>query len=116
MKHGGIATILAKIRSHFWIPKVRQIVQKIIRRCLICRRYSAKSEDQHASQLPEDRIAQTPPFYTSGVDFVGPIYVKNLKECRTRICTYYDYGILFDGFQTVHFQKRKLLDNVFGQC
>ncbi|GBN70409.1 hypothetical protein AVEN_118910-1, partial [Araneus ventricosus] len=79
MKHGGIATTLAKIRSRFWIPKDRQIVQKIIRRCLICRRYSAKSADQLTSQLPEDRIAQTPPFYSSGVDFAGPIYVKNLE-------------------------------------
>ncbi|GBN80002.1 hypothetical protein AVEN_183721-1, partial [Araneus ventricosus] len=56
MKHGGIATTLAKIRSRFWIPKGHQIVQKIIKRCLICRRYSAKSADQLTSQLPEDRI------------------------------------------------------------
>ncbi|GBL95284.1 hypothetical protein AVEN_37737-1 [Araneus ventricosus] len=57
----------------------RQIVQKIIKGCLICRGYSAKSADQLASQLPEVRIAQTPPFYTCGVDFAGPIYVKNLE-------------------------------------
>ncbi|GBM76640.1 hypothetical protein AVEN_234859-1 [Araneus ventricosus] len=82
MKNGGIVTTLAKIRSRFWIPKGRQIVQKIIRRCLICRRYSAKSADQLTSQLPEDRIAQTPPFYSSGVDFTGPIYVKNLERMQ----------------------------------
>ncbi|GBM41749.1 hypothetical protein AVEN_173144-1 [Araneus ventricosus] len=62
MKHGGITTTLEKIRSRFWVPKGRQIVQKIIRRCLICKRYSAKSADQLTSQLPEDIIAQTPPF------------------------------------------------------
>ncbi|GBN83053.1 hypothetical protein AVEN_39404-1 [Araneus ventricosus] len=79
MKHKGSSTTLADTRSHFWIPKGRQIVQKIIRRCLICRSYSAKSADQLTSQLPEDRIAQTPPFYTGGVDFAGLIYMKHLE-------------------------------------
>ncbi|GBO10622.1 hypothetical protein AVEN_97487-1 [Araneus ventricosus] len=113
MKHGRIATTLAKIRSRFWIPEGRQIVQKIIRKCLISKRYSAKSADQLASQLPEDKIAQTPPFYTCSVDFAGPIYVKNLerdaeilyrfvymryyKSSESRTCTYHDYGIFFNG-------------------
>ncbi|GBL87047.1 hypothetical protein AVEN_218747-1 [Araneus ventricosus] len=51
----------------------------MIRRCLACKRYSAKSENQLTSQLPDDIIAQTPPFYTCGVDLAGPIYVKNFE-------------------------------------
>ncbi|GFV54376.1 integrase catalytic domain-containing protein [Trichonephila clavipes] len=30
--------------------------------------------------LPRDRIEQSPPFAVTGLDFAGPIYVKNSKE------------------------------------
>ncbi|KFM62154.1 hypothetical protein X975_06179, partial [Stegodyphus mimosarum] len=79
MMHGGVATTLAEIRSRFWIPKGRQFVKKVINKCLICKKYSLKSADQTTSQLPEDRINETPPFYVCGVDFAGPIYVKNVE-------------------------------------
>ncbi|GFQ71382.1 hypothetical protein TNCT_524541 [Trichonephila clavata] len=30
--------------------------------------------------LPRDRIEQSPPFAVTGLDFAGPIFVKNSKE------------------------------------
>ncbi|GFY20313.1 integrase catalytic domain-containing protein [Trichonephila clavipes] len=35
---------------------------------------------QIMAPLPRDRIEQYPPFAVTGLDFAGPIYVKNSKE------------------------------------
>lgn len=40
------------------------------------KKYSVKPADQITSHLPHDTINQTPPFFKSGIDFAGAIYVK----------------------------------------
>ncbi|GFR16181.1 integrase catalytic domain-containing protein [Trichonephila clavata] len=60
--HGGTASTLAQVRSNYWIPKGRQLVKKVLRNCLICKKYLAKPIDQLTSPLPSDCINQTPAF------------------------------------------------------
>lgn len=74
--HSGIESTLVQIRRRFWIPKGRQLVKKVISKCLTCRRYTAKPSHQLSGQVPKDRISETPPFTVIGTDFAGPIYVK----------------------------------------
>ena len=80
--HGGVDFTLTKIRSRFWIPKGRQLIKSVIRRCIICRKYSAKPANQMTAPLPEDRSSEAPPFSVCGVDFAGPTYVKVFKEIQ----------------------------------
>ncbi|XP_054721896.1 uncharacterized protein LOC129231540 [Uloborus diversus] len=80
--HGGTSATLAKIRSRFWIPKGRQLIKKIIKNCLICQKYLAKPADQMTEPLPKDRIQESPPFSNCGIDFAGPVYVKNYKDMQ----------------------------------
>ncbi|GFT86752.1 integrase catalytic domain-containing protein [Nephila pilipes] len=44
--HSGVTTTLVILRRKFWIPKGRQLVKKIIKKCLICRKYSLKPANQ----------------------------------------------------------------------
>ncbi|GFS98057.1 uncharacterized protein NPIL_306831 [Nephila pilipes] len=37
--HGGVSAILDKIRSRYWVPKGRQIVKRVLKDCLLCRKY-----------------------------------------------------------------------------
>ena len=41
--HNGVRETLTQIRSKYWIVKGRQVVKKIIARCLICKRLEGKS-------------------------------------------------------------------------
>ncbi|GFW46644.1 integrase catalytic domain-containing protein [Trichonephila clavipes] len=73
--HGEVTLTLSQIRRKYWIPQGRQLIRKIINRCVACK-YSVKPADQLSGQLPHDRISQSLPFTVIGVDFTGPVYVK----------------------------------------
>ena len=51
-------------------------MKNVIHNCLICRKYAAKPSTQLTGQIPRDRLNETPPFYTTEIDFTGPVYVK----------------------------------------
>ncbi|GFU79682.1 uncharacterized protein TNCV_4036891 [Trichonephila clavipes] len=43
---------LANIRNSFWIPSARNVVRKILRTCITCRKVSAKDSQQLMDDLP----------------------------------------------------------------
>ena len=65
-------------------------VRKVLNNCVVCRKCSARSEQQYMSNLPADRLQRhKPPFSHVGTDYFGPLVVKVKKsECKR-------YGCLF---------------------
>ncbi|GFX24301.1 integrase catalytic domain-containing protein [Trichonephila clavipes] len=78
----GVSATLTQLQKKYWIPKGRQLVKTMIRICLVCKKYSAKPADQLSGQLPRDRITQSPPFQSVGIDFTGAILVKDNQGTR----------------------------------
>jgi len=75
--HNGSRETLAELRSRFWIVKGRQVVRKVLSRCVICKRI----EGQHyaippAAPLPQFRVEGSPAITNTGIDFAGPLFVK----------------------------------------
>ena len=52
----------------------KQLVKSKVARCIVCKRFKARAGQQ--VPLPKDRITESPPFKVTGVDFAGPLYVK----------------------------------------
>ncbi|GFX24270.1 uncharacterized protein TNCV_1366491 [Trichonephila clavipes] len=52
----GAEATLANIRNSFWIPSVRNVVRKILRTCITCRKVSAKGSQQLMADLPAARV------------------------------------------------------------
>ena len=82
--HGGIKDTLTEIRSKYWLVKGRQFVRKIIHHCVIC----CKVEGPHfravlPPPLPAFRVNEAPPFLYCGVDFAGPLYIKEDHESES---------------------------------
>ena len=72
---------MASIRENWWVPQLRSKVKKAIKKCNVCKIYSAKPYGPPATlQLPEFRTEAGRPFEVTGVDFAGPLVHKIRKK------------------------------------
>jgi hypothetical protein len=92
MWHSGISNTLAELRSKYWVPQGRQVVKRIVHNCTICRRFQGKQYDAPPPPpLPPMRVDEKPPFSYVGVDFAGPLYVRESISADLKkvwICMY----------------------------
>ena len=76
--HNGVKETLTELRSRFWIVRGRQFVRKVLHGCRECKRHEGKpyaAPDPPA--LPSFRTSVDRPFTYTGIDFAGPLYVKD---------------------------------------
>lgn len=85
--HGGLKETLTEIRSRYWLVKGRQFIRKVIHQCFVCKRFTSKPYiGPPPPPLPPMRVQEAPPFAHIGVDFAGPLYVKDVD--KVWICLY----------------------------
>ena len=77
--HNGVRQTFTEFRSSYWIPKAKSFVKKILYHCTVCRRFNSRSYDYPKSpNLPSIRLRGDVTFSGTGVDYLGPIYCKNV--------------------------------------
>ena len=72
--HLGTAKMMAAIMENWWIPKLRSLVKKTVRKCNICKVFSARP-----LPCPAFRSEMSRPFQHAGVDFAGPLVYRQRK-------------------------------------
>ncbi|MES9884883.1 MAG: hypothetical protein ABW185_28910, partial [Sedimenticola sp.] len=86
--HAGVSQTLSHTRQKYWIPQGRQCVKGVLRTCKTCQRYEGgpyKMPEMPA--LPKDRVTVSPPFTKTGLDYLGPLYVKTQSGTKnTWVC------------------------------
>ncbi|KAI2646060.1 Transposon Tf2-9 polyprotein [Labeo rohita] len=88
--HCGKNQILSKLRQRFWIVHANSAARRLVRNCLICRRWNAPVMEQKMADLPLSRLTcDSPPFTCVGTDYFGPVEVKRGRSLVKR------YGVLF---------------------
>ena len=79
--HLGVSNIMTAVRETWWIPKLREKVNKAIHKCDVCRLYPTKPfEAQVTAKMPSFRTEGSRPFEVTGLDFAGPVYYRILKN------------------------------------
>ena len=77
--HNGVAETLVQLRSKYWVVKGRQTVKKILSKCVVCKKLKGRPYGVPPTpQLPEFILSDDFAFSSIGVDFAGPIYVKDV--------------------------------------
>ena len=74
--HCGPSVLLSSTGNQFHIVGARRLARAVCRRCVTCRRVSAKTQSQTMGQLPAPRVTPNPPFTITGVDYAGPFILK----------------------------------------
>ncbi|XP_044010171.1 uncharacterized protein LOC122853816 [Aphidius gifuensis] len=75
--HGGTQLTLGHMRQHYWIIGGRASVKAHILRCVECARQRGIRAHQLLGQLPLSRVTPTRAFEHTGIDYAGPIILKN---------------------------------------
>ncbi|VDL79218.1 unnamed protein product [Nippostrongylus brasiliensis] len=82
---------MCRVREEYWIPQLRTEATKIIRRCVNCQKLNNlpfKYPEQ--SHLPERLVTRSRPIAHVGLDYFGPLLVKNedqVSKCYGCIIT-----------------------------
>ena len=74
--HAGPTLLTASLSRQFHIIGCRKIVRSITRSCVTCRRKSSRPQPPIMGQLPMERITPDAVFDKVGIDYAGPIYIK----------------------------------------
>ncbi|XP_064635216.1 uncharacterized protein LOC135492597 [Lineus longissimus] len=89
--HGGQLRTVTEIRRSYWIIGDMKLASAIIKDCKICIRNNAQALQTLMADLPLCRLKPfTPAFFTTFVDYLGPINVKLNRNTVSR-----GYGALF---------------------
>lgn len=85
MLHSGVSQTLSNIRYNYWIPQGRAVVRSVLRSCLVCRRHEGGPYKMPPMPpLPKSRVRSAIPFSRTGLDYLGPMFIKSgeeLKKC-----------------------------------
>lgn len=104
--HVGMQQVLATLREKFWILHGPSTVKSVIRHCLTCQKHNSPLLSQQMAPLLEQQTTpDKPPFSFVGIDYFGPLNVKQGRTVAKR------YGVVFTCLTTraVHFEVAQSL-------
>ncbi|XP_076095349.1 uncharacterized protein LOC143066242 [Mytilus galloprovincialis] len=79
--HTGVGQTITHIWQSYWIPAIRQCVNSVLRKCIQCQKIIGKPYNSpEPPPLPKDRVKDTIPFCTTGIDFAGPLHINTTAK------------------------------------
>lgn len=92
--HCGAQQLLACVRQRFWPVSGGVVAKQIVHNCVRCFKAHPISYNPLMGNLPPERLQfNTPAFYNTGLDYAGPILIKdrstrNAKMIKSYICLF----------------------------
>ena len=83
--HSGVSQTLSQFRYKYWLPRGRATVSSVLRNCTVCRRHEGGPYKMPVmAPLPKTRVTSAVPFSRTGLDYLGPLYIKT-KEGQRKV-------------------------------
>lgn len=106
--HGGAQLTMQYLRQQYWIVGMGILVNSVIHQCVICARYRQATARQLMSDIPRMRLIPGPAFESCGVDYAGPI---KIKESRNITNDAYIAVFICMKYKAVHLELVSALDS-----
>ena len=86
--HAGTSHTLSQMRYIYWIPQGRATIKAVIYQCGVCRKCNCGPHKMpKLADWSKEKISKATPFMYTGLDYIGPFYVKENKE-KVWICIF----------------------------
>lgn len=102
--HSGIQSTLYNIRHRFWLLDGKNQVRRIVRRCLNCIRHRPVLLHGKMADLPSARVSDSAAFSHVGVDYFGPVFIKEKKFRNRTIIKAYGCVFICMATKAVHLE------------
>jgi hypothetical protein len=88
--HSGVSQTLSRLRHQYWVIQGRATVKKVLNSCFMCRKVEGGPyEMPKMAPLPRKRVSESTPFTQTGVDYLGPLAIKENSEIsKVWICLF----------------------------
>ena len=96
--HSGYTTCQALIQKRWWILSLRSLLKSKIFHCLPCYKLKTKPANPFMADLPPARVQVSSPFHVTGLDYFGPLELKESQRKNAR--SYKAWGLIFVCFAT----------------
>ncbi|GJQ71474.1 hypothetical protein Trydic_g13553 [Trypoxylus dichotomus] len=96
--HAGTQQTIAAIRTKYWPVSLRNSVKAAIKTCVTCFKAKPTNAEYIMDNLPERRVTPAKPFENIGVDYFGPIYIRESMKRKANLVK--SYGAIFVCFAT----------------
>lgn len=102
--HAGPRLITALISRQFWIVSVRAVLHSVSLKCTVCLRFDAKPLQPLMADLPVSRVEQCRPFSRVGIDYAGPMQMRELRLRKARCYKVYVAIFVCFAVKAVHLE------------
>ncbi|CAF1060894.1 unnamed protein product [Didymodactylos carnosus] len=83
--HSGVSSTLSQLRHEYWIPQGRSVVSNYVKKCILCIKLNGSPYKLPAiPALPVDRVTPSAPFSFQGIDYLGPLVIKD-KDSQKKV-------------------------------
>lgn len=77
--HAGPQLLLSSLREQYWPVHGKQLVNKVVHKCVTCFRAKPKITTPIMGNLPPSRVNPTLPFVSTSVDYAGPFNIRDRR-------------------------------------
>ncbi|XP_066255904.1 uncharacterized protein [Euwallacea similis] len=89
LMHAGPQLLLSSIREKFWIVASRNLIRATVRNCTACSRFNPQCLAPIMGDLPQERLTVGSVFSVVGVDYMGPLHIRDKKGRGSRLSKCY---------------------------
>lgn len=83
--HAGPTLTQSLLRAKFWIPRSLKVIKSRIYKCVHCRILRAKPTTPFMADLPRERLECVRAFNEVGVDYAGPLSIKESNRRKAAL-------------------------------
>jgi len=87
--HARSRLLISLVHQRFWIIGVRHVIYRAIKSCVTCVKLDAVNPQPVMADLPESRVQACRAFTAVGIDYAGPLMMKETQLRKARVIKVY---------------------------